>query len=404
MSSAVGSTLGAPRTFQAVARDQLKQNRLGKILTGDSGVKIGLFFTLLVSLGAVYLDDLNAVAQVVTMFFLTVYGTINVVAAVETLSGDPSWRPKFRIPWVINLACGLACVWVMFLISPIASIVAIVVELLLWMFFVRREQRANWGDARRGIYEALFRWALIRISRRPMSARNWRPHILIFVDDPVKRLDLIRFGCWFSQERGVVTVCELLIGDLLTDDFDLIKKRESMQKLLDDEDLSVFAEVDVVNNVIEGITNVSQANGMAGMASNTILLGWPKDPDRLTEFIITMKRLEKLNKSVMIAKINPTHIFPREKRTRTVHIWWGGLKQNGDLMLLLAYLLTRNPEWRESGLRIISIASNDFARDNTERYLTNLVHDIRINAEIEVLTRPKEKAIKDTILERSANA
>ena len=64
------------------------------------------------------LGDLDAVAPVVTMFFLTVYGTVNIVAAVETLSGDPSWRPRIRIPWFVSLIGGFGCVFAMFLIAP----------------------------------------------------------------------------------------------------------------------------------------------------------------------------------------------------------------------------------------------------------------------------------------------
>lgn len=403
LSSAVGSMLGAPRTLQALVKDHLGRSSIKNVVTGEWGVRSGIILSLIIALAAVFLGNLNAVAQVVTMFFLTVYGTVNIVAALETLSGDPSWRPKFRVPALVNLAGGVACFWVMFLISPLAGLVAIAVEFLLWLFFVRREHKANWGDARRGVYEALFRWALLRIARRPMSARNWRPHILVFVDDPVKRLDLIRFGCWFSQGRGVVTVCQLVVGDLLQDGIDLDAKEQEMQSTLDEEDLLVFAEVDVVDDVIGGITDVSQANGMAGMTSNTVLLGWPKDPHRLAEFLVTIRRLEKLRKSAVIGRINPQFVFPREKSRKSIHIWWGGMEQNGDLMLLLGYLLTRNSEWRGADMKLMSIASNEFARQNTERYLKSLLEDIRINCDYQVIERQKDKSIREIIHAESAH-
>lgn len=403
LSSAVGSMLGAPRTLQALAKDHLGRSGIRNIVIDERGIRIGIVISLVLALAAVFLGNLNAVAQVVTMFFLTVYGTINIVAALETVSGDPSWRPKFRIPALINLAGGVACFWVMFLISPLAGLIAIAVEFLLWLLFVRREHKANWGDARRGVYEALFRWALVRIARRPMSARNWRPHVLVFVDDPVKRLDLIRFGCWFSQGRGVVTVCQLVVGDLLQEDIDLDTKERDMQATLDEEDLTVFAEVDVVDDVIGGITNVSQANGMAGMTSNTVLLGWARDPHRLADFLVTIRRLERLRKSAVIGRINPQFVFPREKARKTIHIWWGGMEQNGDLMLLLGYLLTRNSEWRGADMKLMSIASNEFARENTERYLKALLEDIRINCDIQVIERQKDKSIREIIQEVSAN-
>ena len=105
---------------------------------------------LAIAVGAVFLGNLNAVAAVVTMFFLTVYGTVNLVAAFEVLSGDPSWRPKIKVPWPVTLIGGLACIVVMFLINPVAGLIALVAEFSLWMYLSRRAQKARWGDARRG--------------------------------------------------------------------------------------------------------------------------------------------------------------------------------------------------------------------------------------------------------------
>ena len=404
LSSAVGSVLGAPRTLQALAKDQIANHRVRSWVSSEIGLRSALALSAGIALVAVYLGDLNAVAQVVTMFFLTVYGTINIVAGLETLSGDPSWRPKFRIPWAVNIGCGLACLWVMFLISPVASIIAIAVEILLWLLFSRREQRATWGDSRRGLYEAVLRWVLIRLSQRSMSARNWRPHVLVFVDDAKRKLDLIRFSSWFSQNRGVVTVCELVVGDLLTEEIDMKSRLESIQELMKEEEMTVFAEVDVVDHVINGIVDVSQANGIAGFASNTIVLGWPKDTTMLADFLVTSRRLEKLQKSVVIGKISPKHIFPVKKTTREIHVWWGGLKQNGDLMLLLAYLLTRNPEWRDADIKILCAASNEFAQQNTLRYLEAMLAEIRIDAECDVFLKPVDSSISTLIQERSAAA
>jgi hypothetical protein len=236
-----------------------------------------------------------------------------------------------------------------------------------------------------------------------MTARNWRPHVLVFADDVEKRLDLIRFGTWFSQGRGVVTVCELVMGDLLNETVPVREREERIQRTLRREGLVAFAEVDVVQDVIPGLTYVAQANGMAGLDSNTILLGWPKDPDRLVEFFHVVRRLERLNKSVVIARIQPG-LLPREREERTIHVWWGGLQRNSDLMLLLAHLLSRNPEWRNAAIRVLSVASNEHMKSNTEAYLNRLLPEIRITAEPFVMLRPKDRTIRSIISGESADA
>lgn len=402
LSSAIGSILGAPRTLQALIKDQVSNVKLRQFISSIWGERIILVLSSSIAVLSIMLGDLNTVALVVTMFFLTVYGTMNIVAGLESLSGDPSWRPKFKVPWFLNITCGLACLWVMFLISPMAGIIAIIIEVLLWLFFAKREQNATWGDARRGLYEALLRWSLIRLSRRPMSARNWRPHILVFVDDAYKRLDLIKFSSWFSQDRGVVTVCELIVGDLLSDEIEIEERLEKTKDLMDNEDLTVFTEIDIVDNIIDGIVDVSQANGIAGFSSNTIILGWPKDINKLLAFTQTVHRLEKIKKSVVLGKINPQYIFPLRKAKREIHVWWRGLKQNGDLMLLLAYLLTRNAEWRGSELKILCAASNEFTRQNTLRFLDSMLKEIRMDAECDVFLTPEEMHIGELIQSRSA--
>jgi len=146
-SSAVGSILGAPRTLQALARDGLAPRFFARTGEGRSDLLPALLVSLVLALGAVYLGNLNAVAAVVTMFFLTVYGTINFVAAFEALSGDPSWRPRLRVPWIVNLIGGFGCLAVMLLINPLVGLVAILAELALWLAMSRKEHRARWGDA-----------------------------------------------------------------------------------------------------------------------------------------------------------------------------------------------------------------------------------------------------------------
>ncbi len=403
-SSAVGSILAAPRTLQALARDRIVPSFLGK-RTGDWKELVpGLIVSVAIALGAVFLGNLNAVAAIVTMFFLTVYGTINIVAAFETLSGDSSWRPKLRIPWQVSLLGGAGCIFAMFLISPAAGTIAVLAEMVIWFFLSRKKNRECGDDVRRGLYEALIRWALIKLDRRPMSARNWRPHILVFVPDPVDHLDLIRFGNWFAQGRGVVTVCELVVGDLKSEGLGLKSRRLKIQKLLEKEELVVFSEVDVVHDVVEGITSVAQANGMAALHSNTALLGWPNKKERIIDFLNVMRRLETLNISLVIGRTQPRHIFPQKNMERIIHIWWGGLQRNGDLMLLLAYLLSRNPEWRDAKIMIMSIASNEMMKVQTEKSLDELLPDIRIQAEPRVILKPEDKSIQDIIQEESAQA
>ena len=82
LSSAFGSALGGPRVLQALAQDGLAPSFLARLSqTGQPAVATWISGAL--ALVAVALGGLNAVAQFVTILFLTLYVTINLSAAAE---------------------------------------------------------------------------------------------------------------------------------------------------------------------------------------------------------------------------------------------------------------------------------------------------------------------------------
>jgi len=223
------------------------------------------------------------------------------------------------------------------------------------------------------------------------------------VEDAERRLDLVRFGEWFSQDRGVVTVCELVQGDVLSVAQDPLERQVEIDALFRQEGIVAFGEVDVVPSVEQGIVGVAQATGMAGLEANTVLLGWPGDPERLAELLRVTHRLERLRKSLIVGRVSPRR-EAWEERPRSVHVWWGGLQRNGDLLLLLAYLLTRNREWRGARIRVLSVASNELMKANTEHLLGQLLPELRIAADVEVLVKPPEISIRELIQAESREA
>jgi hypothetical protein len=115
-----------------------------------------------------------------------------------------------------------------------------------------------------------------------------------------------------------------------------------------------------------------------------------------------MRRLERLNKSFVLGRIRPKYMFRREHPK--IHVWWGGLERNGDLLLLLAYLLNSNAEWSGAKVEVMSIASSELMKTRTENYLERLIPEIRIEAEVHVVLKPKDESVTETIHRESAEA
>jgi potassium/chloride transporter 4/5/6 len=401
-SSAVGSILGAPRTLDALARDRILPSLRHQRQRSEGVSGTAHLVSTGVALGAVGLGDLNAVAPVLTMFFLTTYGVVNLVAGLEQLSGAPSYRPTIKVPWAVSLAGALGCFWVMWLISRTAAVVAVVVEIGIYVALRRRSLHAAWGDLRYGALMSLTRATTLQLRRLPVDPRNWRPHLLVFAGDLEKRIDLVRFAAWLSQGRGILTVCRLEVGTLEEKAGTIPAHLERLNAQLDAEGLAAFAEVDVVADFERGALAVAQANGIAGITSNTLMFGWRGTPEPMVPMLRIMRSATLLGKTTVICRLAPRSWASRFRR---IDIWWGGLQNNGDMLLLFAHLLSLNPEWEGVQISVKTVASSALSQEETERGLQELIARGRISAAAEVIPLPGPgETVQEIIHRRSHDA
>ncbi len=402
LSSALGSILGAPRTLEALMVDRVLPKLPEKILgIPVPSQSIAHFFSTAVALAAVGLGDLNAVAPVLTMFFLTTYGMVNLVAGLEQLSGAPSYRPSIQVPWFVSIGGAIGCLWVMSLINLWAALAALVIEISVYLGLRRRSLSASWGDLRYGALISLARATLLRLRSLPVDPRNWRPHILVFAGNPRKRLDLLRFAAWLNQRRGILTLCQLRIGKL--EDLASIahESTQNAERFLETEGIVAFAETEIVPSFEEGVLAIAQANGIAGISSNTLMFGWAEEPRRMHELLAIVRRVELLGKSSILCRVQPRRW---SSKLRRIDVWWGGLENNGDMLLLFAYLISVNPEWHDASLNVKTIASNEMTSQKTEASLDELITRCRIKASAKVLTRRPEETIHQIIQTESEEA
>lgn len=392
LSSALGSMLGAPRTLEALVEDGVVPRWMG---SSSSSGRV-LFLSGSVALAAVLLGNLNAVAPILTMFFLTTYGMVNLVAGLEQLSGAPSFRPTFRVAWPIALLTAMACFAVMFLINHVAGIIAVLAELLIYSILRRRSMAASWGDLRYGVLMSLARFTLLRLRNLPVAPRNWRPHILLFAGDVARRADLVRFAAWLNQGRGILTASRLLVGKLEEKAAMLKEEKDRIDELMRQWGMMAFAEVEVVPSFEDGVIAIAQANGIAGIASNTLMFGWSTKAERRQAQLRVIHSAGLLGKSSVICCVR-TRSW--EERPRRIDVWWGGLQNNGDMLLLFAYLLSVNDYWRDARIQVHSIANDEEMRRHTRENLDRMLRDSRIPAQIEVTLR-SEGADVATIIQK----
>jgi amino acid transporter len=402
LSSAFGSILGAPRTLQALAIDGLAPKVLSKNDEKTGEPVLGLRITGGIALAAaILLPNLNAVAEWVTVFFLTTYGALNLVACIEALVGDPSFRPRLRVHWSLSAMGAAGCFLAMFLINPYACIVALVVEGVIFYVLSRRSLQSTWGDVRTGLWLSAARWVLMKLRFARVDPRNWRPHLLVFTSRLGPSLRMVKVADQIGQHRGIVTIMELLPG-AHPEPGVLQRRAAENQRVVTNAGLSAFCEVVAVPDLVGGVISVAQANGFAGLQSNTCMFGFTGEGVvGMTASLKLVRVLDGLEKSVIIHR--PGAATERRPEPRII-VWWKGREHNGDLMLLLAHLLRAGRDWRTAKIVLKSVVGTVREAEERREEFSLLLPDIRIDAEVEVIVHDGEGAVADVIRQGSREA
>lgn len=398
ISSAVGSFLGAPRVLQSLARDHVFSilRPFAKVSGPNQEPRVALFLTGILTVLVIFpatqeggASAFNVVASVVSMFFLVTYGIVNVAAFVESFGGNPSFRPRFRyFHWSTALLGALACLVVMFLISVVAAISAIVIIAALYYSIRRKALTSTFGDARRGFVYSAVTKNLQRLQSMPQHAKNWRPTIMILAGHPERRINLIRYGVWFEAQRGIVSVVQMIRGELS----DLAARRksviESLTRSMKEQDLRVIPEVVISPDLDAGIGTVLQSHSLLPVKPNLVLLGWPREEDRVAPYFRHLRDIRSLGMSIVSIIDRGLPEFARGEPQR-IDVWWRG-KDNGSLMLILSHLLTQNWEWSDATIRILRMVGNEAGLVPARDALTALVEEARVEAEVRVLVSGSE--------------
>ncbi len=399
LSSALSSMMGAPRILQALARDDVFRP-LGFFATGSGQhgePRRAILLTFLIAQACVLLGDLDTIAPLITMAFLITYGTLNLATYVESVTNNPSYRPRFRFShWLTALLGGVACLAVMFLIAPLWATVAILLMASLYRFVSIREIRARWGDVRSGVVFERARRSLLTLEDEEYHPKNWRPVVLALSGAGWQRTHLAVYGHWLTAGHGVLTLGQVIQGDAEAMTERRHNQEQVVRSFIQEERLQAFPAVVVAPYLSDGIESLVQCHGLGHFQPNTVLLGWPSDPDRVEQFGSILRVVAGLGRSVVVFRGLDESDDPWKVPQGTIDVWWRG-KANGPLMLLLAHLLTTNPGWRKREIRLLRVAPAEAAREEMTRHLATLIESSRIRATAQVIiSEDVPRAIQQT--------
>ena len=398
LSSALGSMMGAPRILQAFAKDNVFK-WLNPFACG-SGANLeprrAIIVTFAISQICIVLADLNSIAPLITMFFMVTYGLLNLATFYESITQNPSYRPRFRWShWTTSLLGAIGCLTVMFLINWVWALVAIALVAALHAYIRSAEIQSGWGDMQSGLMFQRTRSNLLKLEDQLYHPKNWRPNILALSGARYNRLHLSIYGFWFTSGRGILMIGQVIQGELK----EHLERHNSQERILHefirDEGLQAFPAVVVAPDLTAGIESLVMCVGLGELRPNTILLGWPRESERAADFVSNLGTIDFMGRSILISRFAKSKSETDEDDSKsaerlwlppqgTIDVWWRG-KQNGELMLLLAHLLTLNEGWKGRTIRLLRVIDNEAGRDEVESHLVKLAEKARIKAKCEVV-------------------
>ena len=152
--------------MQAFARDEVFPwlNFFGAASGKSNEPRRATVLTFVISQACVLLGDLNAIAPIITMFFMITYALLNLATFYEAVTKNPSYRPTFRYcHWSLSLLGAFGCLAVMLLINWAWAVGSIAVIAAIYGYIQYHEIEARWGDLQGGVVFERARRALLRL-------------------------------------------------------------------------------------------------------------------------------------------------------------------------------------------------------------------------------------------------
>lgn len=401
-SSALGSIIAAPRVMQALAAHAIlpysdtfaREDSSGEPRPAMTATAVVAFLALIFAISA---GGLDAIAPIITMFFLLTYSMLNVVVLLEQTLGMVSFRPTLKIPRFVPFVGAAFCIFVMFLVSPSFSLVAIVLVLLLYSYLAHRQLRtAEHTDVRSGLFMSIAEWAANRLVNVPAAPeRTWKPSVLVPVSSTSELAGGYRFLWAMTWPQGAIRV----LGIRNEQNGEKLKDLDLMTQAFRDDGVNARMTVLDSEDYVEGVRTTTQLLRAVLFRPNVLFFHLYPDSD--------LQRLQQLVDStaaysmgiVLLAR----HPVIELGREQLINVWvsdqgpdWVHDLQysNLDLSILLAYKLSKNWNGR---LNLCMAVADGETEARARQFLQELVTLTRLPGDTGVLVwqGPFEQALQD---------
>ncbi|KAJ4934868.1 hypothetical protein JOQ06_007649, partial [Pogonophryne albipinna] len=390
------SLTGAPRLLQAISRDGiipfLRVFGHGKA-NGEPTWAL-LLTTSICEIG-ILIASLDAVAPILSMFFLMCYMFVNLACALQTLLRTPNWRPRFKFyHWALSFLGMSLCLSLMFICSWYYAMVAMGIATCIYKYIEFCGAEKEWGDGIRGISLSAARFALMRLEEGPPHTKNWRPQMLVLVsvdaEQNVEQPRLLSLTNQLKAGKGLTIVGTSVQGTFLDNFTEAQRADQSLRKLMEMEKVKGFSQVVISSNLRDGTSHLIQVGGLGGLKHNSVMVSWPrnwKQPEcheQFRNFIEVVRETTVASLALLVPKNIASYPSNGERFTEGhIDVWW--IVHDGGMLMLLPFLLRQHKVWRKCKMRIFTVAQMDDNSIQMKKDLITFLYHLRIDAVVEVV-------------------
>ncbi len=384
ISSAIGSMLVAPRTLQALAADKnIPFKNLSYWLSRTSGKtkepRNATLLTSVIALVFVLIGDVNTVAGIITMFFMLTYGSICLISFFEHFASDPSYRPSFRSKWYFSLLGAVMCLILMFQINARYAFLSLFLMTILYLVVSRtKDEKEGLAGIFQGVIFQLSRVLQVflqKVEKAP-EMEKWRPSVVCISEDSFKRVAAFELLGWISYRYGFGTYIHLINGYLSKETHK--NSREALSRLIKMAEASrnnVYLDTLISPSYTSAIAQVIQLPGISGKENNMILFEYSKDDAEELKAIVENYQLTKSSNFDVLVLGSSIRRFGVKSE---IHLWiTPNDLQNANLMILMAYIISGHPDWKNGDIKIYSLfPAQDLGKQ--QEALMDLIKDGRL--------------------------
>jgi amino acid transporter len=413
ISSALGSVMVAPRTLQALASDStFPSKRINQFLSagkGDANEPYNAtLITCIIAMFFVALGSINAVAEIISMFFMVTYGSLCLISFLNHFGSSPSYRPSFRSKWYISLTGFIVAVWVMFKINTLYAALAVIFILLLYIYI------NNFHKTRQGlsgiVINSLFQLnrnlqVYLQKKKSGNKEMEWRPSVVCISKSGFDRNSGFDVLNWISFKYGFGTYIHKIPGYYSHQaHLEAMEELERLREKFDRQINHVYIDTLISPSFTSAVAQTIQIPGISGMENNMVLFDFARDDDEELDAIIDNLPLVNAGEfdiGIISASNEPV------KFKNGIHIWLRPFDiENANLMILLSFIILGHPDWKKSDIRIFQIYKKDEIAKKREQ-IRNLIQTGRLpitEKNLEWIEESQSVRFRDLVNEKSEKA